>query len=59
MYKCSMWKPENYHKALSPGLSPMEGRKKKTWHGGKFRENIGKGLRSGKSNEISEGNQCI
>ena len=37
----------------------MEGRKKETWHGGKFRENIGKGVRSGKSNEIPEGNQRI
>ena len=42
MYKCSMWKPDNYHTALSPGLSAMEGIKKKTWHGEKFRENTGK-----------------
>ena len=34
----------------------MKGRKKKTWHGRKFRENIGKGMRSSKSNEIPEGN---
>ena len=37
----------------------MEGRKKETWHGGKFRENIGKGVQSGKSDEIPEGNQHI
>ena len=59
MYKCSMWKPENYHKALSSGLSSMEGRKKETWHEGKFGENIGKRVQSGKSNKISEGNQRI
>ena len=37
----------------------MEGRKKETWHGEKFRENIGKVVWSGKSNDIPEGNQCI
>ena len=35
-----MWKPENYHKSLPPGLSPMEGRKKK--HG--MEENLEKTL---------------
>ena len=54
-----MWKPENYHKALSSGLSPIEGRKNEIWHGGKFRENIWKGVRIGKINEIPEGNQRI
>ena len=49
-----MWKPENYHQALSPGLSQWREERKK--HGGKFRENIGKGVRSGKSNEIPERN---
>ena len=37
----------------------MERRKKETWHEGKFRENTGKWVRNGKSNEIPEGNQRI
>ena len=37
-----MWKPENCHKALSPGLSPMEGRKKETWHGGNLKKTLEK-----------------
>ena len=54
-----MCKSENYHKALSPGLPSIEGREKETWRGGKFRKNIGKGVRIGKSDEIPEENQRV
>ena len=33
MQERNMWKPETDSKTLSAGLSPMEGREKKAWHG--------------------------
>ena len=53
-----MWKPENYHKTLSPDCPQWREERRKHGMEGNL-ENIGKGVRSGKSNEISEGNQPI